>query len=982
MLDYTEDKGLVFCEGFEGAKNEAEKLYISDIEDLKAYAILFRRYYNGEEEQPYNSEPAVCIFKEEEVSFNSKRHAELHAALWSEGRCEVYIIRGENESRVDIFNARRPAEIKRKNGKRVAKLENLRLAWGALEEINESKFSAHKFGNGTFWEQPEFHNQLDTRDNPHIHLLDYLMAVRKKFLSKDEINLEASTIDKLLVVSILVKFLEEIKDPGDNFHTLQEIYKENRVDSFVHAVQNGSILNIFEALAAEFNGKIFDKFDQKEKESIRAANLGLLAQFLRADIDLETKQLFFWEQYSFRHLPPEVISSIYENFIQAEAQRKRGEKEKGVVYTPIHLVNFLVDKALPINKASELFSNEKFKILDPACGSGVFLVATYKRLLQWWAINNSSKKEIKYPNSEVAQRILQENIFGVDVKETATLVSIFSLTTALLDKLTPKEIWSNLKLRDLSKQNIQESDFFEWTKNQEEVFDLVIGNPPFNPEANVDKHEVLDSNILNELDLKHRNIPRDNFALHFFEGGMSLTNKICMIIPSHILLYNNAKNAQKYRSKIFTNYTIRDIYDFTHLRRDLFHKSVDTPVLAIIADNKPSQEQSINHTVVKRMITSDKKVRFEVDYYDKHSVPWNWAVDPDKQFIWKTNLLGGGRLFQLIYRLSLLRTLKEYIEGNDNWKEERGFEGGKKYNFSKKDRIFSIKQNGEPKVKHDVSFCTGKTKSEFLYTPPFIVIDQVLGKDYLLSCFVSQKNSFTNKKHLYYSRDFIGVSAPKKDEKKLREIYNIIRGTGFQLNYQLFLMGISSSSLVLTETDINKSEILNIPYPENSFNLKLNKWEKIIQDDVLNYYRHLGKSISEGSSGFILNSQVNKKQLKEYGNILCEALNEIYLRNNKSWQLGNTYLTSLFTICQIGYGKNGSFKSNNLEELDEIAENLIKTSLTNSGAVYKRIVRIYKHIEGFDCLFLIKPNTYRYWLKSIALRDADDTFQDLKTEGY
>ena len=118
---------------------------------------------------------------------------------------------------------------------------------------------------------------------------------------------------------------------------------------------------------------------------------------------------------------------------------------------------------MPIDKP-ELFKKEDFKILDPTCGSGVFLVAAYKRLLQWWAINNQKNGTVVYPKSDVALRILENNIYGVDIKETATLVSIFGLTTALLDKLTPQQIWNNLKFSDLSAKNIRTGSFFDWAK--------------------------------------------------------------------------------------------------------------------------------------------------------------------------------------------------------------------------------------------------------------------------------------------------------------------------------------------------------------------------------------------------------------------------------------------------------------------------------------------------------------------------------------
>lgn len=65
-------------------------------------------------------------------------------------------------------------------------------------------------------------------------------------------------------------------------------------------------------------------------------------------------------------MPAEVISAIYENFIQAEAERNDVVR-KDVVYTPLHLVNLMIDEAMPLEQP-ELFDNETFKVLDPSCG--------------------------------------------------------------------------------------------------------------------------------------------------------------------------------------------------------------------------------------------------------------------------------------------------------------------------------------------------------------------------------------------------------------------------------------------------------------------------------------------------------------------------------------------------------------------------------------------------------------------------------------
>lgn len=979
ILDYTEENGLVFCHDVEKAKNNAEILYISEVKKMKAHAVFFRRFFNNND-NPYHSEPAVCIFKEEDIPFNSDEHVKLHASLWSAGKNEVYIIVGK--TRINIINSRKPAGID--NDRKPYITDDLILASNAVKAFNESSFSAYLFGSGTFWEQTEYESQLNEKNSPYNFLLDYLMRVRKELIKSQDLELSPSTIDKLLVICILVKFLEDIQD-DDGVHTLQDIYKKYHVLTFAEAIDKGLCVNILNDLANEFNGKIFDKFTTDEKEKISKTSLTLISQFLNAKSNLVTGQLFIWEQYSFKYLPAEVISAIYENFIQEEAKRANNQPEKGVVYTPIHLVNFLIDEVMPLNKA-DLFSNGKFKILDPSCGSGVFLVAAYKRLLQWWAINNSSPDNIQYPDSETAQKILEDNIFGVDVKEMAVLVSIFGLTTALLDKLTPKQIWNKLKFKDLSRKNIQKKNFFTWAleaKNNGEYFDLVIGNPPFNVETGSSKEEVLQPDLLKALELKHKDIPNNNFALHFFEASMVLAKKSCLIIPSNVLLYNKSNTANQYRTDLYTDFTVSKIFDFTHLRRILFHKTADTPVVALITENKPSNYQSIEHIVIKRMISTEKNIRFEIDDYDRHLVRWNWAVDESKQFVWKTNLLGGGRLFHLIYRLSLLDNLKQFTK-KEGWSYNIGYI----QKHAKKQPIKCDFITGKKSIVPNSFDATGKylttiqkesyfveTRNVELYQPPLIVFKLVIEDSSIPMAFVNE--------YLCFNSSFVGISAPKQDEKQLYQIYNrLFRNEITSRLLRAYILTTSSKAIVYHETSIVKEDIDSLPFPGNEEFLNTSSSESIIIDDVLIYYRHLGKSISPKSDGAILHKKVNKAQLKEYGTVFCKTLNEIYAKNGKSWQLGTVYQTALYTVTQIGFGTNDELKFTYSVDLDENIQYLINNEIQNKAAIYKRVIRIYKHINGFDCIFFIKPHALRYWLKSIALRDADNTFIELKKEGF
>jgi type I restriction-modification system DNA methylase subunit len=990
-LGFTTKFGLVHDLG--EAQNHVERLYIEEAKQLSTpvNAVYFRRFYKSEEDKnPYSSTPAVCIFHKSDGFFNTDPHKTLHAELWSAGKTETYIILGE--SRVDIMNARKPAK---RSGKDVTlDHADLALAREAIQNFEDARFSAHLFGSGTFWEQSDFQDKIDGNSNPYSFLLDYLMDVRKQLLKDDSIReLKAVTIDKLLITSILIKFLEEIKN-DDGKHTLKDIYKNHNLETetFEEGLRSGKCLSILADLAREFNGKIFDTFseeeEKEEKEKISKANLSSIANFLSAEVNVKTNQIFIWTQYSFKHLPAEVISAIYENFIQADAERNK-EVRKDVVYTPLHLVNLMIDEAMPLDQP-ELFKNQIFKVLDPACGSGVFLVAAYKRMLQWWAINNwenNKNKEIIYPDKETAKQILEQNIFGVDIEPVAALVSIFGLTTAFLDKLTPKEIWNDLKFKDLGEQNIQGLNFTDWAKSalkREERFDLVIGNPPFNESS---KGTITDKDL---KDLFGKKVPADKLELKFFEAALYFGKKVCMILRSSVFLYNKGKPSYKYRKEIFTNYTVDKIFDFTHLRRDLFHKTADTPVIALLVQNTPSTYEAIEHIVVKRQLLSERKIRFEIDYYDKHRVRWDWAVDEKKQFIWKTNLLGGGRLFHLVYRLSLLETLKDFLkekkENNDNWLYQTGYKigGNTKKNYAKfideGDKIESVSEDGTYKIAN-VGESTNQfesSPSETMYTPPFLVIDQVFGKQNIP---ISLIKTYEHSKYLYFNRDFIGIKAPLEDFKILEKIYTSIKIQHADL-YRFLTIVNSGSCLVSTETEINKRDIDNLPFLENDTYLELTENEKVVVKDVLSYNIHLGKGITGYSDGYIFHESINEVELQPFGKVYCDVLNEIYAEDGKSWQVGEVLQTPTFVSYQFGFGKDNGLRYDYKAGSEQDFNVLLNNIKSNSGIHYTRIIRDYQHVEGYDCVYLIKPNARRYWLQSIALRDADDTFMDLKKSGY
>jgi len=177
--------------------------------------------------------------------------------------------------------------------------------------------------------------------------------------------------------------------------------------------------------------------------------------------------LTLWERYSFRDLPVELISHIYQLFVK-EADSS--------VYTPPFLVRLMLDEAMSWKRLDWL-ETQNAVVLDPSCGSGVFLVEAYKRLVTHWRLRNDWKK----PTIPLLKSLLKK-VHGIDLEPGAVELAAFSLCLALCDALQPEEIRHSVKLfPELMGKTIQDSCFFEARENGKlkAPVGILVGNPPF-----------------------------------------------------------------------------------------------------------------------------------------------------------------------------------------------------------------------------------------------------------------------------------------------------------------------------------------------------------------------------------------------------------------------------------------------------------------------------------------------------------------------
>lgn len=974
LLLVSEKNSIDITETERRILNIAEKNY-------KADAVYFRKFDSNR--API---PQIFIYENSNSRLSDSEKKEIHKRIWTSEIVPLYYI-FEN-TQMSIINGKKKIAVKKGEESfqdtitdQIDLIRDIEDQYDALRHPYKSYF----FDNGSFWDTDVYKEQFITNESPFKLLISHLKNLKKEICSQ----VTEDVLNRLIVQCILIKYLEEKRDEnGDNIFTVKSnLFKEKwENDTFVDVIKTGNLINLFDYLASHYNGRVFEwnkDVEKKERQEVLALSqdtLNFLAAYFDGKLDFKTKQFALWRFYSFQYLPVELISRIYEEFLP---------DMPGVVYTPPFLVDFLIDECMPIEDYKK-FKMGTFKVLDPSLGSGIFCVSAYKRLIDWYRINryyDENKPWDESIDSDTLKNILKNNIFGTDVEKEAVRIAIFSLTLALLESLTPLQILEELHFEDLSEKNILHKNFFEFfNKNKDKPsFDLIIGNPPFNPPNKIKNSEYLKTVEENyNIEFSHK-IPDDNLALAFLDKSPLLsvprTGLTCLILPSAPLLYGQW--TMEYRNKFISNFFVPQIIDFTHLRRILFNKDVSTAAV-FIKNQKPEEESDIWHIIASRTKKEENRLFFLFDHYDFHIIKFKQALN--NKFIWKANLLGGSRLGAIANKLNNInRTIKDFITDENKWKYTGGYKiGNRKNDFGIKDKYFlpggAIKENGIEynKIKKEKEQKCETFPVENIFDRNQFVIRRnittsgrlIIGKiDY---SFIEQNidsNIWKNQKGIYFKNDVIGVCYPPSDEWLANEFIHDFN-VRYNKIYPFYALLISGASLIRKESEILKTDIDNLPYPINKDDLKLSEIENIWCSDVLEYYIHQGKS----PNNYPLNNLLEdgERQIKEFGDIFCKIMDSNYkLGSNCKFQQGETFETPSYIATSFHYTDaeiTFSFKQSDEKEFNEYFE---KQTGRN-----QKITRILRYRQD-DSIWLIKPRLFRYWLKSIADRDAIDCINDI-----
>jgi hypothetical protein len=915
-----------------------EQVAVFDAESFKHINfVFFRRFSDGR-----SSQILAYVVDNSDERLDEKALAELHLQVWLHGTAPLLYIAWP--SRIDVLTcARGPDFWKaeneecRYNPANRLEVEALKTAGAITSELN--KFSAFRLADGTFWEEPSNRKLADHDKAAHQSLIQAVVEA--------DIDLDGEKnpiLRRLLLLMVLIKYLED-RRVFPNGGWFGKFHKGAK--SFFDVLQGGEpeeVYRLLNFLERKFNGDIF----AFQHEDITKPILETFSDLVGAKT--LKRQRYLWDQFSFEHLPVEIISHLYQRFV---------EGGHGTVYTPPFLASLLLDHSMPYDK---LTGEER--ILDPACGSGVFLVGAFRRLVNVWRSRNGWQR----PDANTLKKILKGSIYGIELDPSAIDLTSFSLCLAICDALQPDVIWRDLKFDPLRKSNLFEADFFSVLLKShqgessifEKRFDVIIGNPPFESKLSTAGKEV--NQIAQSQDSNRGSLPDKQTAYLFLEQALNILLSdgiVCLIQPSGFL-YN--RNTRDFRNAIARKCQIKTILDFTSIRK-LYE--ADPKTIAVFAKaRKPPKNHWIAHWTFRRTVSVNERICFELDHYDRHRVSQKQAETDS--FVWRANLLGGGRLLDMSQRLRSMRTLAAYVEQN-GWDYGEGFIAaktgrrtpapfltGKPFLPSNALTDAGIDENKIETVE-DTLFRSAYTEDR--YSPPLVLIKE--GD--------SLSVAFWNKGFIAYRDKIVGIHAPQPQVSELRNFYEFILSNHDIYRFSCTLNG--TQSLVGKSTAILKQDVDILPYPENPEDLSLSFWEEILCEDVLKY---MTEYVRLGQNSELLKTAADIDDLRKYSSMFIRMLGSIY----DNLQASDPVFLNGLTCQPFYFGERP-----NLYWLAEQSEDELRRLIYIENHEHLRTVRLFRFYSE-NVLLLVKPDRLRYWIRSTAIRDADETLLDLRRQGY
>lgn len=421
------------------------------------------------------------------------------------------------------------------------------------------------------------------------------IALRNASLSQRDLNFAVQrTIDRII-------FLRICEDRGiEKYGQLRDLQQGEHVYK--------RLLAIYKHADEKYNSGLFHFSEEKGRaEEPDAITTALTIDDAR--LKSIVKRLYYPESpYQFSHFPVDILGQVYEQFLGKVIRLTAGHQVKieskpellkahGVYYTPTYIVDYIVKHAVEpfvFDKTPRQVS--KLRVIDPACGSGSFLLGAYEFLLNWhrdfYLIKGtaSDRKQFLYQTESgewhltTAQkkRILLNNIYGLDIDSQAVEVTKLSLLLRVLEGENEQTIGSNLRLfheralPDLgnnikcgnaligndfydyerlafvTEQDKYRVNAFDWRSGFPSVFnmggfDAVVGNPPYGYMVPPAEQSYFDSHY------HHQDYQKDLYLLFMekYEQLLRIDGRLGIIVSNTWLQSITYKSIRKHLANTY-----------------------------------------------------------------------------------------------------------------------------------------------------------------------------------------------------------------------------------------------------------------------------------------------------------------------------------------------------------------------------------------------------------------------------------------------
>lgn len=788
---------------------------------------------------------------------------------------------------------------------------------------------------------------------------------------------------------------------------------------------------LFKKLAQDFNGDMFPDVDEEE-QIVRQEHLMKIQDLLYGDAGIQ-KKLFFYS-YHFDIIPLDLISSIYEEFYHgsvSDDEKKKRVRQDGAYYTPPVLAEFVLSRVL----TPDVLETSP-RIMDPACGSGIFLVEAFRRIVRYeW---HKKKQPLSF---DELKGILKEQIAGIEANDEAARITAFSLYLSMLHYLDPPAIDRQIKMGNRLPNLIATTSRSEnhlhciLAKNAFDVkaiesipvwkerfgrgcVDVLVGNPPWgSPRGKAEKEaKEREKIMLDWCKSNNKSIGGKESSQAFLWRALDFLNqngKAGMLVSAGVIFKHNT-TTQAFREKWLEDCGLDEVFNFAHVRQ-YFFKGAISPFLAICFSKKRMSNKPVLYGSAKQTITLEKN---QVVMFSKYDLHWLRNEDLTNNAVWKTYWFGRIADQQFQEQLCRYSSLQKIV---DRKKSGAGYKiGTRDYDFFDLPCLnhatfsrYAAPTFEKPPLK------TERPRSVHLYTHPRLIIKRGIDEK---SDSKGQIIARYSKKSFAFSEWFYGIQFSQPKEWLYKTILGLIWSS--LSRYYLFM---KSSQWGLWYNNVHfVDELLQLPIvvdknspatvkiiaivdklsnyhpqkqelfhrdgvPEETIKAQRRIWEAELDEAVFELYelndehKDLIRDFCEVTLPFFYApfdsngamqavKKGNLSWIENYIRIFCLRW-DAYLGNDEEMR-GEVHIGAHDNMLAVEFYSADKGDPYDLKVKENTWDSIldqIGETLPHPMGVSQIILDGFVHVVSDSGIILIKRNEKRFWTRSLAREDADAT---------